>query len=92
MYFCPKYLGMGPLSKVATILHEAGHYISKDIDHFASSVPFPTGRAIDHTDGTKHTKTYSQLSPDEAFKNASSYAAFAIHCFKKADTRPVVSQ
>jgi hypothetical protein len=55
-------------------------------------VPFPTGRAIDHTDGTKHTRTYQQLSSDEAFKNASSYAAFALHCFKKADTRPVVAQ
>lgn len=28
MFFCSRYLSMGSLSKVVTIIHEAGHYIS----------------------------------------------------------------
>ncbi|MFL4967232.1 MAG: peptidoglycan-binding protein [Xanthobacteraceae bacterium] len=92
MFFCMKYLGTGPLTKVVTIIHEAAHYIDKSIDHFASAVPFPNGRALTGTNGQAHTHNYAQLTPDEAMQNAASYACFAIHCAKRADTRPTITQ
>jgi putative peptidoglycan binding protein len=92
MFFCMKYLGVGALTKVVTIIHEAAHYIDTSIDHFASAVPAPNGRPLVGTNGQAHTHNYAQLTPDEAMQNAASYACFAIHCAKRADTRPTITQ
>jgi hypothetical protein len=92
MFFCMKYLSTGPLTKVVTIIHEAAHYIDKSIDHFASAVPSPNGRALTGTNGQVRTHNYAQLTPDEAMQNAASYACFAIHCAKRADTRSTITQ
>src|SRR5262249_28024582 len=92
MSFGIKYLIVGPLMRVVTIIHEAAHFVDKDIDHFASALPAPNGRALNGTNGTAHTHNYAQLTPAEAMKNAASYACFAIHMAKKADTRPTITQ
>ncbi|MFL5331371.1 MAG: peptidoglycan-binding protein [Gemmataceae bacterium] len=92
MSFGIKYLFVGPLMRVVTIIHEAAHYVDKDIDHFASAVPSPSGRALTGTNGTVHAHNYAQLTPAEAMQNAASYACFAIHMAKKADTRPTITQ
>jgi len=93
MFFCPRYVAeAGPLTRVVTIIHEAAHYVDKKIDHFATSVPFPNGRPLTGTLGQKHVLNYVQLTPDDAAQNAASYAGFAIHVFKRQDTRPVLGQ
>src|SRR3954470_16686544 len=93
MFFCPRYVAeAGPLTRVVTIIHEAAHYVDKKIDHFATSVPFPDGRPLTGTLGQKHVLNYVQLRPDDAAQNAASYAGFAIHVFKRQDTRPVLGQ
>jgi hypothetical protein len=92
MFFCLKYLQTGPLTHVVTIIHEAAHYVDKNIDHFASGVPFPNGRALTGTNGQVHAHNYAQLTPDEAAQNAASYAGFAINMGKRQDLRPTVTQ
>jgi hypothetical protein len=92
MFFCPRYLQAGALTRVVTIVHEAAHYVDAKIDHFATSVPFPNGRPLTGTLGQAHTLNYAQLTPDDASQNAASYAGFAIHTFKRQDTRPVFGQ
>src|SRR3954469_24606813 len=91
MYFCFKYLKVGPLSAVVTILHEAAHYVDKSIDHFASAVPAPNGRVLVGSAGETRVHNYADMTPLESQQNAASYAGFAIHCAKKQDLRPTIT-
>src|SRR5262249_30051656 len=92
MYFCLKYLQVGKLTRVVTIIHEAAHYVDKAIDHFASAVPFPDGRPLTGPNGEARPHNYVQMTADEAQQNAASFAGFAIHIAKKEDSRPTITQ
>ncbi len=81
MFFCPNYVGNGPLFQTAVIVHEAAHFADKSILHFASELPAPNGTPVDSG------KNYVQLTPQEAAANAYSYAQFALHCLKRRDHR-----
>ncbi len=83
LFFCPNYVGNGPLFQTAVIVHEAAHFADRTILHFASELPAPNGTPVDSS------KNYVQLTPQEAAANAYSYAQFALHCFKRRDQRIV---
>lgn len=74
----------GPNAKSAMLVHECAHFVGfvNEIRHFAMEFPAPDGQA---QDGSRHN--YSQLTPDEAVLNASSYAAYAIHAATGQDSR-----
>ena len=92
IYFCPKYLKVGALSKVVTIIHEAAHFVETQIDHYASGFPAPNGRALVGTAGEVRPHNYVNLTPDEASKNAASYAGFCIHVAKGQDKRVAITE
>jgi hypothetical protein len=83
IFFCPQYMGKGPLFQTGVIVHEAAHFVDSNILHFASELPSPDGTPVDSS------KNYAQLTPDEAARNAYSYAQFALHAFKGFDKRIV---
>jgi hypothetical protein len=82
--FRPKYPDTGPNCRSAILLHEGAHFCGQagEIIHFAYE--FPT------LDGTPHDggpRNYKNLLTAEAMRNASSYAAFAIHVAAGTDER-----
>lgn len=84
MTFRTQYPGCGPNVRTAMLVHEGAHFCGKlnEINHFAMEFPAPDGRPQDGS-----TRNYAQLTTSEAMRNASSYAAFAIHAFFNADLR-----
>jgi hypothetical protein len=69
------------------LIHECAHFVGgiEEIVHFARETPLFDGEPAD--DGPNRTKNYKQLDPDEAVRNANSYAAFAIHAATGFDFR-----
>ena len=84
--FCPSYCGKGPLFQTAVIVHESAHFADERIDHFASELPKMDGSPVNGLH-TISTVNYAQMTPDQASRNAYSYAQFALHAFKKMDYR-----
>lgn len=74
----------GPKARSAMVLHECAHFVGfvNEIRHFAMEFPEPDGRPQDGGG-----RNYSQLTPDEAVRNASTYAAYAIHAATGVDSR-----
>ena len=87
IFFGVPYLGKapvfqnGPLFQTSVIVHEAAHFVDSRIGHTASELPKFDGTAVDSA------KNYAQMTNDEAFRNAYSYAQFALHAFKRTDYR-----
>ncbi len=83
--FRPGFVTCGPNTRAAMLVHEGAHFIGgvNEIGHFAMEFPAPDGQP----QGTGNTRNYKQLLTDEALKNASSYAAFAIHAATGVDSR-----
>jgi len=83
--FRPGFVNCGPNCRAAMIVHECAHFVGNvnEITHFAMEFPAPNGQA----QGKGNTRNYKQLLTDEALKNASSYAAFAIHATTGVDSR-----
>lgn len=83
--FRPGYKTCGPKTRTAMVVHECAHFVGglNEISHFAMEFPFPNGQP----QGDGNTRNYAELRTDEAMRNASSYAAFAIHVFHNADLR-----
>lgn len=81
--FRPRYPDTGPNCRAAILLHEGAHFcgLVGQIGHFAQEFPPP--------DGTPQggPRNYAQLLTHEAMRNASSYAAFAIHAATGVDHR-----
>lgn len=82
--FRPRYLTCGPMCRAAMIVHEGAHFVGGigEIGHFAMEFPAPSGRP---QDGSSHN--YEQMTTSESMRNASSYAAFAIHVATGLDSR-----
>jgi len=82
--FRPGYLACGPNTRTAMIVHEGAHFVGgiNEIGHFAMEFPIPAGQP---QDGSSHN--YEQMTTSEAMRNASSYAAFAIHVATGLDSR-----
>lgn len=74
----------GKNARAAMLVHECAHFVGfvNEIRHFAREFPAPDGEP---QDGSRHN--YSQLTPDEAVLNASTYAAYAIHAATGTDSR-----
>jgi len=87
--FGPAYGGKGELFQTSVLIHEAAHFVNAAIDHFASELPAPNGTSVNSSTGAVHSKTYAQLSFQEAAGNAYTYAQFALHAFKGFDKRIV---
>ena len=83
--FRPDFVTIGPNTRAAILLHEGAHFVGgiNVINHFATEFPVPQGAA----QGPGHTRNYQALHTDEALRNASSYAAYAIHATTLADSR-----
>jgi hypothetical protein len=81
------YLTCGPNCRAAMIVHECAHFVGglSVINHFAREFPVPQGAPQDL--GVKAGRNYQQLHTGEALRNASSYAAYAIHAATLADLR-----
>ena len=71
----------------AMIVHECAHFVGglSVINHFATEFPIPQGAPQDL--GVKAGRNYQQLHTGEALRNASSYAAYAIHTATATDSR-----
>ena len=82
--FRPKFPDTGPNCRSAILLHEGAHFCGQvdEIGHFAMEFPPPDGAG---QDGCK--RNYRELLTAEALRNASSYAAFAIHVGTGKDER-----
>ena len=80
-----QYTDCGPNCQAAMLVHEGAHFCGGlgEIGHFAHEFPIPDGQP----QGNGNSRNYVQLTADEALKNASSYAAFAIHAFFFQDLR-----
>jgi hypothetical protein len=83
--FRPGFAGCGPNTRAAMIVHECAHFVGglNTIDHFAMEFPVPNGQP----QGRGHTRNYQNLLTSEALRNASSYAAYAIHAATLTDSR-----
>ena len=81
--FCPAYLNKGLRFQTMVIIHESAHFVGRQprIDHFASELPSPDGTPVGSS------KNYVQLLPDEAQRNAYTYAQFALHIEMGTDHR-----
>jgi hypothetical protein len=81
------YLNCGPNCRAAMIVHECSHLVGglRVIDHFATEFPLFQGAPQDL--GLKAGRNYQQLHTGEALRNASSYAAYAIHAATGTDSR-----
>jgi hypothetical protein len=86
VFFCVPYVGKGPLFQTAVIVHECAHFVHPRIDHIASELPKFDGSPVNGVLAPS-THNYVQMTNDEAFRNAYSYAQFALHAFKKTDHR-----
>lgn len=82
--FRTQYPDCGPMCRAAMLVHEGAHFCGgvNEIGHFAHEFPIPDGAP---QDGSSHN--YAQMSTSEAMRNASSYAAFAIHAAFLVDHR-----
>jgi peptidoglycan hydrolase-like protein with peptidoglycan-binding domain len=82
--FRPGYLTCGINCRAAMIVHECAHFVGGfgEIGHFAMEFPAPQGKP----QGTS-AHDYLNLTTSEAMRNASSYAAFAIHAATGVDSR-----
>jgi hypothetical protein len=82
--FRPKYPETGPNCRSAILLHEGAHFCGQrgEIIHFAHEFPLPDGVGQDGC-----PRNYKNLLTAEAVRNASSYAAFAIHAATGRDDR-----
>jgi hypothetical protein len=73
--------------RAAVIIHEMSHSIASAL-HFANDWPWPNGtRDAPLREGVLHPRDYAHLLPNEAAKNACSYAAFASNAFFGWDSR-----
>ena len=83
--FRTQYPDCGPNTRTAMLIHEGAHFVGgvNEINHFAMEFPSPNGQP----QGQGNTRNYAELLTDEALKNASSYAAFAIHAGFLRDLR-----
>jgi hypothetical protein len=86
IFFCKPYLGKGPLFQTGVIVHEGAHFVHPRIDHIASELPKFDGTLV-HGVLARSTHNYVQMTNDEAFRNAYSYAQFALHAIKGMDYR-----
>ena len=78
-----QFPNVGPNCRSAMLVHEGAHFCGQNaIIHFAFEFPPPDGGP---QDGSTHN--YAQMTTAEALRNASSYAAFAIHAFLGVDER-----
>ena len=84
MTFRTCYPTCGPNVRSAMLVHEGAHFCGglNEINHFAMEFPAPQGQPQDGS-----TRNYEQLTTSEAMRNASSYAAFAIHAAFLTDHR-----
>ena len=83
--FRPGFLTCGPNTRAAMLIHECAHFVGglNVINHFATEFPAPQGAP----QGKGHSRNYQQLLTGEALRNASSYAAYAIHTATSQDSR-----
>ncbi len=83
--FRPGFVNCGPNTRAAMLVHEGAHFVGgiNEISHFAMEFPAPDGQA----QGKGNVRNYSQLLTKEAMRNASSFAAFAIHAATGTDHR-----
>jgi hypothetical protein len=81
------YLNCGPNCRAAMIVHECAHFVGglDLINHFAREFPVPQG--VPQGLGVPAGRNYQQLHTGEALRNASSYAAYAIHAATGTDSR-----
>jgi hypothetical protein len=81
------YLGCAENCRAAMIVHECAHFVGglNWINHFAKEFPLFDGEPQDL--GLRAKRNYKQLHTDEALRNASSYAAYAIHAATGTDSR-----
>jgi len=81
------FLNCGPNCRAAMIVHECAHFVGglSVINHFATEFPVPQGAPQDL--GVRAGRNYQQLHTGEALRNASSYAAYAIHAATGTDSR-----
>jgi hypothetical protein len=82
--FRPGFVDCGPNCRAAMLVHEGAHFVggTNEIAHFAMEFPAPDGQPQDGS-----SRNYAQLLTREAIRNASSYAAFAIHAATGIDSR-----
>jgi hypothetical protein len=73
----------GPRARAAMLIHECAHFCGgiNEIGHYARELPEPAGTP------DQSPRNYAQLTPWEAVRNATSYAAFAIHAATGFDLR-----
>ena len=91
----PLFKSCGPNCRAAMLIHESAHYVASAV-HFAKEGPTLAGvpdcpdSTQTNPDGScrKHPRNYRDLTPQEAAKNACTYAAFAFHAFSGQDLRP----
>jgi hypothetical protein len=83
--FRPGFLNCGPNTRAAMVVHECAHFVGglNVITHFAMEFPVPQGAP----QGKGFTRNYQNLLVGEALRNASSYAAYAIHAATLQDSR-----
>lgn len=83
--FRPGFLTCGANTRAAMIIHECAHFVGglNVITHFAKEFPLFQGAP----QGRGHTRNYQNLLASEALRNASSYAAYAIHAATLHDLR-----
>jgi len=83
--FRPGFLTCGPNTRAAMVVHECAHFVGglNVITHFAMEFPVPQGAP----QGKGFTRNYQHLLVGEALRNASSYAAYAIHAATLQDSR-----
>lgn len=92
LFFCRKFISddgvfpNGPLFRTAVIVHEAAHFVERQVGHSASELPVPDGSPV-NTTGNVSGHNYAQMTPQDAFENAYSYAQFALHAFMGRDYR-----
>jgi peptidoglycan hydrolase-like protein with peptidoglycan-binding domain len=79
IYYCPRYLKLGPLMQTAVIVHESAHFVVRTVDHRASELPAMDGWPVDGAIHKGNTKKYVQLNADESMQNAYSFAQYALH-------------
>jgi hypothetical protein len=83
--FRPGFLTCGANTRAAMVVHECAHFVGgvNVITHFATEFPLFQGAP----QGKGHTRNYRDLLASEALRNASSYAAYAIHAATLQDLR-----
>lgn len=92
LFFCRRFISNdglfpnGPLFRTAVIVHEAAHFVDQQVGHSASELPADDGSPVTTT-GNVSGHNYAQMTSQEAFQNAYSYAQFALHAFMGRDYR-----